>query len=122
MTVLIDSSAWFEFFFGTSKGLQVKRVVNTSEEILSSPVILCEIYAKYLKNAPNEAEEKKNYLLTRCKIIPLTTDIALDAARLKTSKNLPFADSLIYATANKTEVQLLTCDNNFRGLKNVKIL
>ncbi len=119
---MIDSSAWLNYFLGEEKGKRVRNYLNSQEEIILSPINLIEIYAKYLKSWPNEAEEKKNYLLTRCNIIEVSKEIAIEAAKTKVAKKLALADSLIYATAKLNKVKLITADNDFRGLENVEIL
>lgn len=122
MTVLIDSSAWFDYFLGEKEGKIVEKYLNSQEEILISTINLTEIYSRYLRSWPNQAQEKKNYLLGRCNLIEVSKEIALEAAKTRASKRLALADSLIYATAKLSKVKLITSDNDFRGLENVEIL
>ena len=52
-------------------------------------------------------------------VVPLSTDIALMAADLTLSHKLAFADAVIYASARKYNVELVTSDNHFEGLPGV---
>ena len=52
-------------------------------------------------------------------IVPLSTDIALVAADLSLAHKLAFADAVIYASARKHKVELVTADDHFEGLPGV---
>jgi len=54
-------------------------------------------------------------------IIDLDEKIADKASELVIEKNLPIADSIVYASALIHNAILLTLDNDFRSLNNVKI-
>lgn len=122
MTVLLDSSAWFEYFFGTEKGEKVREILASNEEIVVSQINLIEIYSKYLKNAPAEAEEKKNFLLSRSELIDVNKEISLAASKLKAEKNLALADAIIAATALKYGARIITTDQGYKNIKNSVIL
>lgn len=52
-------------------------------------------------------------------VIPLSTDIALTAADLSLSRKLAFADAVIYASARKYDVELVTSEVHFEDLPGV---
>jgi predicted nucleic acid-binding protein len=52
-------------------------------------------------------------------VIPLSTDISLMAADLSLSHNLAFADAVIYASARKPNVELVTSEDHFQDLPDV---
>ncbi|MDX3774007.1 type II toxin-antitoxin system VapC family toxin [Chromatiaceae bacterium AAb-1] len=54
------------------------------------------------------------------KVIPLDSDLAMDAAKFGVLHKLPLADSIIFATAQKHSAVLCTQDNDFEGLSNVR--
>ena len=53
-------------------------------------------------------------------VIPLTTELAISAARISKSYNLPMADSIILATAEEYNAVIWTHDKDLKNLKNVK--
>ena len=53
------------------------------------------------------------------KIIDLTEELSLSAAKLSKSYKLPLADSIIYATSIKYNCVLWTQDQHFAELKSV---
>jgi predicted nucleic acid-binding protein len=54
-----------------------------------------------------------------CVIVPLSTEIAVDAAGLSLDHGLAAADAIIYATATSLDADLLTCDAHFERLPRV---
>ena len=50
------------------------------------------------------------------KVIELTEDLSLSAAKISKNYNLPMADSIIYATNIKFNCTLWTQDRHFSGL------
>jgi predicted nucleic acid-binding protein len=122
MTVLIDSSAWFDHFFGNRRGEAVRRILAGDEAIIISSINLMEIYAHYLKKSPGEADEKKIFLLARCQLVPADKEVVLEAARVKVRRGLSLADAIVWATAEKHGAKLVCCDSDFRGYKPLELL
>ncbi len=58
-------------------------------------------------------------LTEQCKVIPLSTSIALLAADLSLQHHLSFADAIIYATSQDNAVKLITSDDHFEALSDV---
>ncbi|MGB5495200.1 MAG: type II toxin-antitoxin system VapC family toxin [Sedimenticolaceae bacterium] len=52
-------------------------------------------------------------------VVSLSTDIALVAADVTLSHKLAFADAVIYASARKYNVEIVTSDDHFEGLPGV---
>lgn len=54
------------------------------------------------------------------KVVPLDSALAIDAATYGLAYKLPFADSVIYATARKYDATLWTQDVDFKSLDKVR--
>jgi predicted nucleic acid-binding protein len=122
MTALIDSSAWLDYFLAEKRGKPVRELLQSGEEILASSVNLFEVYFKLMKFFPSQAEENRLYLMSRCKIIPADKEIVLEAARIKLRRGLSFADSTVWATAERHNARLVTSDADFKGYKQLELL
>ena len=57
--------------------------------------------------------------LMQGKVVDLTANLALEAARLSLSIHLPLADSVILATARALDATVWTQDAHFQGLDKV---
>ena len=55
-------------------------------------------------------------------IVSVNEEIARKAVELSLEHSLPAIDALIYATALISKAELVTCDNDFRGLQNALVL
>ena len=54
------------------------------------------------------------------KVVPLDSELAIDAASFGLAHKLPLAGSVIYATARKFDATLWTQDDDFKSLKKVR--
>ncbi len=116
MTVLFDSSAWLEYFFGSEKGQKVKPYVEDSEDaIVCCKINVFEVYHKLLKKQGKEdAERFVSAMLQVAHLDELDSDTLKLAAHEKAERGLAMADALILATAIKYDAVLFTTDPDFK--------
>jgi predicted nucleic acid-binding protein len=116
---LIDSSLWIDYLVNGN----FKDIIEKEEKLLLATISLIEIKKKLSKlKIPNkEITNKVDYIKKQSIIINLDEKIAEKASELVIEKDLPIADSIVYASALINNAVLLTLDNDFRGLDNVKI-
>ena len=123
MTVLIDSWVWVEYFKGSEYGKYAKKYIEGNEKAIISTINIAEVYRWILRFYDERiAEEKKNVMEERCFLIPVDTEIAVIAAKIKHNEKMGLGDALIYATAKKENAILLTGDSgdsDFEGKEGV---
>jgi predicted nucleic acid-binding protein len=119
LTVLIDSWAWVEFFAGSKIGEVVRNyVMDESVDIIISSINLAEIYRIALDRFDEPtAEKRRRAMLSRCFLIPVDEEIAVQGARFRHERKWGMGDALIYATALREGARVLTGDPHFKGLK-----
>ncbi len=120
--IVFDSYAWFEFFFGTTKGITVKAFVDDTTHLIVTPsLVFYEVKNKLMReNKPFEAWIE--FMLVRSVVEPLSAEIALNAADLRKQYKLKTSDSFIYATALHKKCKLLTGDAQLKHLPHVEVL
>jgi predicted nucleic acid-binding protein len=116
--MLIDSFAWIEYFMGTEKGEEVKNVVESNIKLYTSPIVIAEMYSKSLRT-DGRAEERRNFIVKRCAVIPIEEEIAVEAAKIhaeakKTMEDFGLADAFVLASARYKNVKVLTGDPHFK--------
>jgi len=117
MTVLIDSWTWIEYWRGGPKSAKAAKFVEGSETALASTVNLTETFYWVLRHyGEKKAEEKRETLKKRCFLVPVSEEIAVEAARLKSSLKTSLADSLILATARSGGAKVVTGDSDFKQI------
>ena len=117
---LLDSSIWLEYLIHG----KYKEIIETQETLYISSLSLFEIKRKLTRDKFNEIEIIKalEYVKKRTLIILVSAEISETAVELSLQHTLGAMDALIYASALIQQAILLTCDNDFRALKEVTIL
>ncbi len=123
--MLLDTSAWIEFFEGTDKGKRVKEVLGQNK-CYTSIVSLAEITNWSLKYRKDTA-----FLIDTMQklssIINIDNGISVLAGQLnferkKINKKWGMLDSFILATGMTYNLKLLVKDSDFRDLNSVESL
>lgn len=122
---VLDSSAWIEYFGGSPKIQNIKKIIEEGS-IATSILAIAELADKY-EREKRLFEERLSFITTMATILPLSITIAKNAGQLKNnirSKNNKFGliDALHLATAYEYHAQFITSDNDFKGLDNVLLI
>ena len=122
--IVVDAFAWIEYFDGSDKGLNVKRLLETDHnEIITCSTTVAEVISKLLrKNQDTQIALK--YINNFSKVIDITQEISILAGEIhfkekKTNKDFGMLDSFVIATAKKLNSKILTGDNDFKNFKEV---
>jgi len=120
-TATFDSSAWIEYFAGTSKGQNVKKYIEENANIFTPSICLMEIKNKYMREG-HKFQEQIEFICNISSVIDISKEIALKGADFKKQFNLYTIDAIIYASSQTKKSILITGDHHFKGLKNVELL
>lgn len=115
---VVDTSAWIEWLLDSATGASVRPEVPSRENIVVPTVVQLEL-SKWLQREALEMADEIIAVTQKCVVVPLDSDIALNAAQICIDHKLPTADAVIYATALAAQCELVTCDAHFEGLPNV---
>jgi len=115
----LDSSAWLLYYFYPDSS--VRLMIDDMGLILTSSLSLFEIKKRLLR-LKKDPEPLLTFMKQRSVIIMPTIEINEKAAEIAIQKNLGAIDALIYTTTLLHKAELVTGDNDFRGLENVKIV
>jgi predicted nucleic acid-binding protein len=120
MNVIIDSCGWIEWFTDGVLADEFAPYLNNSEILIVPTAIQFELH-KWICREHDESLAIEIIALTQqTKVIPLTESLALLASELSQKHKLSFADAIIYATACQEKVELITADDHFEHLPNVR--
>jgi predicted nucleic acid-binding protein len=122
--ISVDSSGWVERFTKGPKARQYKQIIESTQpkEIVTSVVVLYEVYKKIKKTKGEEEALLAVAALSQTTIVPVDQSISLEAADYSLEHNLHFSDALVYATSRQWKAKLYTSDENLRELKDVIIV
>jgi predicted nucleic acid-binding protein len=117
--ILVDTCGWIEWLTEGALADSFASYMQDPAELLVPTTVQYELY-KWVKRESDENTALDTIALADDSlVIPLSTDIALVAADLSLSHKLAFADAVIYASARKFNVELVTSDDHFEGLPGV---
>lgn len=120
--IVIDSSAWIEYFSGTEKGKQVRDHLNNAEgEIFTTGLIVAEVTSKFLRENQN-ISDLLQALKSIAKIVQFDFQMGTLSAEIfvkqrKTQTKFGLADAHVAAAAEIIQGKTITCDNDFNGLR-----
>ena len=117
--ILVDTCGWIEWLTEDALADSFASYMKDPAELLVPTTVQYELY-KWVKRESDENTALDTIALADDSlVVPLSTDIALVAADLTLSHKLAFADAVIYASARKYNVELVTSDDHFEGLPGV---
>lgn len=122
--ISIDSFGWIERFTKGAKAPQYKQLIESTQpkEIVTSVVVLYEVYKKIKKVKGEEEALLAIAALSQTTIVPIDQSISIEAADYSLEHNLHFSDALVYATARHWKAKLYTGDDDLKSLKDVCFL
>jgi predicted nucleic acid-binding protein len=119
---LVDSSGWLEYLANGQNADFFAPVLEDTEDLLVSTINLYEVFKRVLQQRGEDAATRSVALMQQATVIPLTSPISLDAAKLSAELKLRMADSLILATARACNAIVWTQDTDFNGLADARVI
>jgi toxin FitB len=116
--IALDSYGWIERFTNGPKAPKYNKIIDQTQpqEIITSVVVLYEVYRKIKKLKGEQTALENIAVLTQTTIVPLDETLALEAADYNLEYGLHFSDSLVYATARHFDAELYSSDEHFKGI------
>ncbi|MES2787874.1 MAG: type II toxin-antitoxin system VapC family toxin [Pseudomonadota bacterium] len=116
---VVDTSAWIEWLVGTALGQKLGKQFPDKLQCIVPTIVQLELSKWLMREAGEEKADQVIAYTQKCVVVELDTTIALLAAELHREHKLATADAIVYATARRQQVDLLTCDAHFDGLPGV---
>jgi predicted nucleic acid-binding protein len=122
--ILIDSYGWIEYFtdgpLAESYAPYIEKADN--EKYITPTIVIYEVCRK-IKNLQGEQKALEAFAqISRTRIVELTSAILLRAADISIALKLGTADSIILATAQECNAEIITSDKHLKDLKKVKFI
>ena len=118
--VVVDTSAWIEYFVDSALGQRIKPSLPPLEECIVPTIVQHELEKWALRALSDVQHEHVDRTLGNCPVDMLDTSTAKRAAQVHRRHKLATADALIYATALKFHAEVVTCDAHFKELPSVQ--
>lgn len=125
--IVIDAYAWIELFVGSEKGLKVKAILGSADEVYTPGTVLAEIARKYLREGADDktVDARLEVIASASNIVHVDVGIALEAARCyielltcakKSKLSTPsLFDAIVLATGRLLRSKIVTGDKHFKN-------
>lgn len=117
---LVDSSGWLEYFADGPNAGRFAVPLSEPGRLVVPTVSLYEVFRVVLRERGEDDAIRAAALMGQGREIPLSSALALEAARLAHEGRLAMADGIILATARSTGALLWTQDADFEGMADVR--
>jgi predicted nucleic acid-binding protein len=114
---IIDSTLWLEYFADTAAGNIVSDILENTDELIIPTITIYEVFKKLLLETSEDEALFAIAHMRQGKVVELSDELSLSAAKISKEHKIPMADSIIYATNLKYNSTLWTQDRHFSGLK-----
>lgn len=123
--VIIDSTGWIEYFTNSRRADGYAAVIESAspDTHFTPSIVFYEVFKRIARERGEEtALEKTGHILLNTRVVELTSELAIEAAKESASEDLPMADAIIYATAKRHDAKLYTSDKHFKNKKGVQFI
>jgi predicted nucleic acid-binding protein len=117
---VVDSSAWLEYFADGPGAEHFAPIIEKPETLLVPTITLFEVFKRIVVQRDENDAIACVAVMQQGEVIAIDAALALQAAKLSVKHQLPMADSLIYATAQRASASLWTQDADFERLQGVR--
>lgn len=117
---IVDSSGWLAYFADEPNAKHFLPPLKDSAALVVPTVIIYEVFKVVLRESGENDALQAVMAMQKGTIVDLTPPLALAAAKLSLTHNLPMADGIILATAREFNAIIWTQDSDFKNIPNVK--
>ncbi|MFH1541787.1 MAG: type II toxin-antitoxin system VapC family toxin [bacterium] len=117
--ILVDSCGWLEYFADGPLADKYFKYLKNPLSVIVPTIVEYEVYKKAKRSFSEEKAISAAAQMHFCRVVPLSAHLALWAADLSLTHDLPMADAIIYATAQAEKCQVVTSDEHFKNLPEV---
>lgn len=121
---LIDTYAWVEYFIGSDRGKEVKKIIEDEDNTIVTPECCLTEIKGWCIRENQDFEELYSVVRKISDIQCILTQDWLEAASLrsemrKTKKDFGMMDALILAQQKRMGCRVVSGDPHFKGLRDV---
>jgi predicted nucleic acid-binding protein len=117
---LVDSSGWLEYFSDGPSAVSFEKALLNVENLIVPTICLYEVFKVVLRERGEDEALQAIALMRQGKVVDLTHEIAMLAAKISLEYKMPMADSMILATAQMHKATIWTMDEDFKDLSGIK--
>jgi len=123
---IFDTSAWVEYFIGSSRGAKVRDILESQEKIATPIIVLIELSCKASKEGV-DFTSNVDFIRQKSTIIGIGVDdvesVGKTYAKMrKINGKTSLPDAVVATAAKDNGATIVTCDRDFIGVENVNLI
>ena len=119
---VVDASGWLEYFGEGANADLFAPAIEDVKALIVPTLSLYEVFKHVLQQRGEGKALQAVAMMMEGRVVELTAEIALAAARLAAEMGLPMADSVMLATARAYQAELWTQDADLEGKPTVRYI
>lgn len=117
---LVDSSGWLEYFSDGPNANIFDEPLNDISNLIVPTICMYEVFKVILRERNDDDALQAIAVMQQGKIIELSMEISIQAAKNSLEFKIPMADSIILTTAQIYNAIIWTQDVDFKNMQDVK--
>jgi predicted nucleic acid-binding protein len=117
---VVDSSGWLEYLADAPNADFFAPAIQRTRSLLVPSICLLEVFKRVHQQRGEGPALQAVALMEQGRVVDLSADIALSAAKFGIQYRLPLADSVVFATARHHGAHVWTQDSDFENLPDVR--
>ncbi len=117
---IVDSSGWLEFFADGPNAENFSKPLSDTEILIVPSISVFEVFKVVLRERDEDSALVAVSLMQQGKIVDLSFELSIQAAKMSHDFKIPMADSIILTTAYACDATVWTQDSDFMEFQNVK--
>ena len=119
---IVDSSGWLAYFANEKNAENFLDPLKETDSLVVPTVTIYEVFKVVLREAGDNEALQAAASMQRGIVADLTAQLSIAASKLSLQIGLPFADSVILATAGAYDAVLWTQDSDFIDIPGVRYI
>ena len=117
---IVDSSGWLEFLVDGPNAEDFYKPLSDTDNLIVPSISIYEVFKVVLRESNEDSALIAASLMQQGRVIDLSFEISIQAAKTSHEYKLPMADSIILTTAYIHNAIIWTQDVDFKEFENVK--
>jgi len=117
---VVDSSGWLAYFADTATADFFAPAIQNLDDLVVPSITIYEVFKRILQQRGESDALLAAAAMQQGRVTDLDATVALSAAKISATLQLPMADSIILATTRAFNAILWTQDSDFKGIEGVK--
>lgn len=119
---LVDSSGWLEYIADGANADVFAVPLSDAKRLIVPSVVVYEVYKVVRRELGDEQAQRALSAMRSAHAAPFTDELAVAAVETSFKYGIPFADSVILATAIARNATLWTQDAHFSNIPDVRFI